>query len=312
MSNPTHTHTPTHTSATPGLVQVATAGVLWGTGGVAVHLVREHVALSAVAITGYRVVIGALVLLAVLHVARRTAAATALLRQRPGLVAEVALSTLCYQLLYYLAVVQVGVSVATVVTLGLAPLLLTAHEARARRRLPGAGRLLTLGVALTGLVLVTRETGSDTATDASLLGLASAVGSALAYALSTQRSRRLAGHTDEPLAVAAVTTSLGAAVMGPLLAVLAFTGAPTGTTDPVALVLLAYLGVATMALATCLVFSGLRRVSGSSATLATLLEPVSAAALAAALLGERIGGLGWLGIGLVVAALAGLATRRNP
>lgn len=312
MSVPTHTRNHTHPSAAPGLVQVATAGVLWGTGGVAVHLVRDHVALSAVVITGYRVIIGALVLLAVLHVARRTAAATALLRQRPGLVTEVALSTLCYQLLYYLAVVQVGVSVATVVTLGLAPLLLTAHEARARRRLPGAGQLLTLGVALSGLVLVTREAGSGTTADASLLGLASAVGSALAYALATHRSRMLAAQSHQPLAVAAVTTSLGAAVMVPVLAVLAFTGAPTGTTDPVALALLAYLGMATMALATCLVFAGLRRVSGSSATLATLLEPVSAAALAAVLLGERIGGLGWLGISLVVAALAGLATRRSP
>ena len=306
------TSTRARASATSGFGQVAAAGVLWGTGGIAVHLVRDHADLSAVVITGYRVAIGALVLLVLLSASRRTHDLAALLRRRPGLVAVVALSTLAYQLLYYLAVVQAGVSVATVVTLGLAPLLLTAHEARARRRLPSGVQLATLAAALTGLVLVARETDPAATADSPTLGLLSAVGSAAAYALATRRGVELMAATDEPLAVATVTTSVGAVVMVPTLVILAATGAQVDTTEPAALGLLAYLGVATMALATCLVFAGLRSVSGSAATLATLLEPIAAATLAVALLGERLGGLGWLGVGLVVFALAGLATRRSP
>jgi drug/metabolite transporter, DME family len=112
--------------------------------------------------------------------------------------------------------------------------------------------------------------------------------------------------------MAAVTTTLGAAAMVPVPALLARTGEPVATSDPVALALLAYLGVMTMAVATCLVFSGLRVVTSSAATLTTLLEPITAAAIAAGLLEERLGPEGWMGMTLVLAALAGLATRRTP
>jgi len=300
-----------HRSAATGLLQVSAAGVLWGTGGVAVHLVRDHVALSAGVITGYRTVLGALVLLVVLHVTGSGRSAITLLRRGPVRVVGVALTTLAYQALYYVAVVQAGVSVATVVTLGLAPLLLTCHEAWADRRLPGAGRLVVLAAALAGLVLVARASGSGGAGPEPLLGLLSAAGSAAAYAVATVRGRALAQGT-EPLALAAVTTAIGALAMLPVLTLLAGTGVPVVTTDPAALALLTYLGVITMALATCLVFSGLRVVAGSTATLATLLEPVTAAAIAAVLLGERRGPQGWFGMLLVLAALAGLSKRPSP
>ena len=66
-----------------------------------------------------------------------------------------------------------------------------------------------------------------------------------------------------------------------------------------------------MALAYALLYAGLRTTSGSAATVATLLEPVTAAAVAALLLDERIGPLGLLGTGLVLAAVAGLG-REDP
>ena len=73
--------------------------------------------------------------------------------------------------------------------------------------------------------------------------------------------------------------------------------------------LLAYLGVATMALAYGLLYAGLRTTTCSAATIATLLEPISAAALAVALLGERIGPAGLVGAALILAAVAGLRAR---
>ena len=49
---------------------------------------------------------------------------------------------------------------------------------------------------------------------------------------------------------------------------------------------------------------GLARVAASSAITLSLFEPVCAAALAAAVLGERLTLLGWTGIALVMACLA--------
>ena len=71
-------------------------------------------------------------------------------------------------------------------------------------------------------------------------------------------------------------------------------------------VLLVYLGVATMALSYGLLYAGLRTTSGSAATVATLVEPVSAALLAALLLGERLSWPALLGGALILAAVVAL------
>ena len=82
-----------------GLVEVGVASVLWGTGGLAVQLIREHDPLSAVTISTWRMTIAAVVLLVALVALRRlgelvdlarTAAAPAARRRRrhrglPGL-----------------------------------------------------------------------------------------------------------------------------------------------------------------------------------------------------------------------------------
>jgi DME family drug/metabolite transporter len=84
------------------------------------------------------------------------------------------------------------------------------------------------------------------------------------------------------------------------------------TTDPVALATLAYLGIVTMALAYGLLYAGLRTTSGSAAVVASLLEPVTAAVVAAVVLDERLGLAGILGTVLILAAVAGLGRRERP
>jgi DME family drug/metabolite transporter len=78
------------------------------------------------------------------------------------------------------------------------------------------------------------------------------------------------------------------------------------TSNPVSLGLLAYLGIATMALAYGLLYAGLRSTSGSAATVATLVEPLSAALLAAVLLRERLAWPALLGGALILGAVAAL------
>ena len=55
-----------------------------------------------------------------------------------------------------------------------------------------------------------------------------------------------------------------------------------------------------------------RTTSSSAAVLATLLEPVTAAVVAAVLLGERLGAAGLIGMALVLLAVASLGRGASP
>ena len=291
-----------------GLLQVCLAGVLWGTGGLVVQLVRERVPMHVVTISAWRMVLAAAVLVLAVLATRSAPALLRLLREHPRRTVVVGTATAAYQALYFASVTLVGVSVATVVSLGLAPVLLTAAESLRHRRPPGRTRALVLVAALTGLVLVSVGAGHGGGTGPSPgLGLLAALASGAAYAFATAQGEVLARRTS-PLALTTATTTVGAVGLAPLALLV---DGPHLTGDPGALALLGYLGVLTMALAYALLYAGLRTTSGSAATVATLLEPVTAAAVAAVLLDERIGPLGLLGTALVLAAVAGLG-REDP
>jgi DME family drug/metabolite transporter len=180
--------------------------------------------------------------------------------------------------------------------------LLTVAESVAARRLPSRTRVLVLLAALSGLVLVSAAAGLATTGPHPVLGVLLAVASGATYALATALGRPLAGSTS-PLALATVTSAAGALGLLPL-GLLA--SGPHTSGDPAVVGLLAYLGVMTLALAYGLLYAGLRTVVGSAAVVATLLEPVTAAVLAALVLGERLGALGIVGACLILVAVAGL------
>ena len=288
-----------------GLLQISLAGVLWGTGGLAVHVIREAEPISVVTISAWRMVIGALTLLVVVAVLRQLGALRDLVRRHPGRVLVVGVATATYQALYFAAVVAVGVTVSTVVSLGLAPMLVTVVESIRRRRAPGPGDLVVLTAALVGLVLVSVSAGSAGGPHP-MFGVLASIGSGTAYALTTLIGHGLAQSTG-PLGLATASTTVGALALVPL-AVLTGTGA-SAWGNPVVAGTLVYLGVLTMALAYLLFYAGLRTAPGSSAVIATLLEPLTAAVLAALLLDERLGAAGILGGVLILAAVAGLGRR---
>ncbi|MBS43360.1 MAG: EamA family transporter [Nocardioides sp.] len=297
----------TDSRARLGLLQVSLAGVLWGTGGLAVQLVREHAPLSPLTVSAYRTGIASLVLVVAVLVLRRAAAVRALLRDRPGRAVLVGLLTATYQALYFVSVVAVGVTVATVVSLGLAPVLLALRDVatgswHARQAPP-------VVAALAGLVLVSVSGhGASGGGDHPVAGLLAAVAAGATYAVATALGEPLARRAD-PLALTAVSTVAGTALLVPV----AFLGGgPYGTTDPVAWGWLLYLGVLTFALAYGLLYAGLRTTSSSAAVVATLLEPVTAAVVAWLVLSERLGAVGWVGTVLVVGAIAVLPAPPDP
>lgn len=298
-------------SARLGLLQISAAGVLWGTGGLAVQVIREHAPMSVLTISAYRMLVAAVVLAVALAALGRVGGVVSLLRSRPGPTVLVGVSTAAYQAMYFGAVVWAGVSVATVVSLGLAPLLLTVVQALRTRRAPHAGDLVVLATALTGLVLVSTAAGAASGTGPHpWWGILAASGSGAAYALTTVVGEPLAQSTD-PLTLTTATTTVGALALAPAGLLAGLTVGPLASTDPVVLGTLGYLGVLTMALAYGLLYAGLRTAAASAAVIATLLEPVTAAVVAATFLDERLGVWGWTGTGLVLAAVAGLG-RRTP
>ncbi|GAB3956518.1 hypothetical protein GCM10027614_68990 [Micromonospora vulcania] len=151
---------PTRTPARTGLIQITVTGVLWGTTGVAVQLLRESTGLSPVSIGFHRLAIAALVLLAC--TAGRLRQILAALRAAPVPLLLTGVGLGLYQALYFAAVALAGVGVATVVSLGLAPVLAAAWESVRARRIPGPLRLGTLVAAVAGLALITGATAEPT------------------------------------------------------------------------------------------------------------------------------------------------------
>ncbi len=294
-------------SARVGLLQVCAAGVLWGTGGLVVTVLNQREALGAMTVSAWRMALAAVALIGFSLLTHRTRSVRETLRRHPVKAVLLGCCTGLYQGLYFGSVLLVGVSVATVVSLGLAPVLASLGEHMAARTRPSRREVAVLTAALVGLALITLTTGQGPAApgDRPLLGLLMAVASGSVYAATTLLGHTLASQV-EPVALTTCATAAGAVALSPFLALAAATGDPVLTTDPGSLALLVYLGVATMALSYGLLYAGLRTTSGSAATVATLVEPLSAGLLAAALLDERLTWPALLGGVLILGAVVAL------
>lgn len=305
MSLPTTATVPR--SARLGLLQVCAAGVLWGTGGLVVTVLHERDGLGAMTVSAWRMALAAVALVGFALVTERSPVIRATLRAHPVPAVLVGCGTALYQGLYFVSVLLVGVSIATVVSLGIAPILAAVWEHALARTLPSARELAVLAAALSGLVLITATAGHGSGAPEGdpLLGTLLAIASGATYAATTVLGHALAQHVD-PVALTTCATAVGAVVLIPFLGLAATAGEPVMSTDPVSIALLLYLGVATMALAYGLLYAGLRTTSGSAATVATLVEPLSAALLAGVLLGERLAWPALVGGGLILAAVVAL------
>jgi len=301
------------TSTRVGLLQICLAGVLWGTGGVVVTVLHERDGLSAMTVSAWRMLIAAVALIGFAVVIRRWSAVVRTARAHPLLVALTGLGTAAYQALYFLSVLMVGVSVSTVVALGIAPLLATAWEHGRARSRPARRQVLAIAAGLAGLVLISAlaHEGHGASLDRPVLGLLLALGAGAVYAATTLVGRHLATRVD-PVALTTGATATGAAVLVPFLVTAVSASDPVGPSGAGSAALLLYLGVATMALAYGLLYLGLRTTPGSSATIATLLEPVAAAVLAVAVLGERLPWPAWAGGALILVAVALTPSSREP
>lgn len=293
----------THLRSRTGLLAVSGGALLWGTTGVAVRIINERTGLAAVAIGFYRVLIAALVVALVFR-GRALHVGGAVLRRYPVAVVVSGAGFGAYQALYFIGVQDVGVSVSTLISLGIAPIALTAGGALARRRLPAPGGLAVLACAVVGLALVSLRTDSGVPAPHPVLGVLASVASGLGYAGITALSRRMS-HED-PLVLTGVTSAIGALVLLPF-AIAAGLSVPR---DGVANGWLLYIGVVPTVLAYRLFYRGLRTTAPEVAGVLTLLEPLTAAVLAAIVVHESLSGAALVGAALMLVAIAALYLRR--
>jgi DME family drug/metabolite transporter len=279
-----------------GLPYLVTSGVLWGTGGLTGSLLRRSTGLGALAVASYRLAIGGGLIVVFLVLAGRRLAYGRAAWTRIG---TVGMLGAVFQGCYFGAVSLTSVSLATLITIGMSPVLVLAGERMAGRRRIDRSVVGTLVLALTGLgLLVGLPPGgfSGTAVLASAgLALLAAGGFAAVTVLGTAPVPGL----DE-----LTTVGLGFTVGGLLLAPLAATTAGLSfRPTPAALCLLAALSTGPTAVAYTLYFRGLRTVGAATATVLALLEPLTAALLAALLLHDRLGPAGVAGALLLLAAV---------
>jgi drug/metabolite transporter, DME family len=282
-----------------GLVQISLAAALWGTTGVVVRRLHESAGLGPIAIGFYRLLVAALLLL--ILSGPRLRQVVGALRSHPWSLLLAGVGLGIYQVLYFISVAEVGVSVATVVSLGIAPVITAGIEAVAARRRPSLRTTGVVAAAVAGLVLVAVSSSGSVSAAAPrpVLGLLAAVGSGVSYALTTVVSRH-AAQTVSPLVMTTTSTVIGAITLLPAALISGAGFAVTGTS----ITQLLYLGAATTVLAYALFYAGLRSTPSSVASVLTLIEPLTATVLAVILLAEPLPLLTIVGGVLLLGAIA--------
>lgn len=218
-----------------------------------------------------------------------------------------------YQPLFFLGTARNGVAVGTVVALGSAPVIAGVIEWALTRRRPHATWMAATALALVGVAVLAFAAGGPAGADP--LGFVGSVGAGASFAVFANAQRRLLTAGWDPFSVA------GAMGAGSAIVALAFVpfvdlswvvAASDSALSGLAMSL--WLGLATITLAYTLFTWGLQRLTAATAATLTLAEPLTAAVLGIAVLGERlspaeIGGLVVLGAGLLVLAWGSRAPR---
>ncbi|MDO5611704.1 MAG: EamA family transporter [Paracoccus sp. (in: a-proteobacteria)] len=281
-----------------GVLAVLFASVVWGTTGTAATFAPE---VGAAAIGAAAMGIGGL-MQAVLAGQGITRALPALRRDWRLLVLG-GVSVAVYPLAFYGSMRLAGVTIGTVITIGSAPLLAALLERvldgtrLSPRWMAGAG----LGLAGMVLLCIAESSGHASGGQGQVLpGVLLGLIGGLTYAVYSWAARGLMLRGIRGRVAMGAVFGLGGLMLMPVLIA---TGAPFLASWSNAAVG-AYMAVVPMFLGYVAFGAGLARIPASTATTISLSEPVVAALLAIAVVGERLVPMGWVGVGLIVVCLA--------
>ncbi|MFE9099144.1 DMT family transporter [Actinomadura geliboluensis] len=260
-----------------GPLLILAAGVLWGTVGPAQVLAAPDAA--PVAVGGARIMSGGLVLaLLVLALDRR--AFRTLTRRTWAPLAAASAATGTFQAAFFSAVDRTGAAVATAVVFGLAPVSTGLCERLVLRTRLSRRWWAGTGCAVGGVALLMVP---GPAVHVDPVGVLLSLAAGACFGVYTVSAKVLTGRDAGMAAAVSVTLLAGGAALLPwTLAELPALAAPRSA------VLVGWLGIAATAAAYMFFVTGLGRVAAATAGTLSLAEPLVAAVLAVAVLGERL------------------------
>ena len=271
---------------------VLLSAVLFGTTGTAQALGPDGT--SPLTVGAARIAIGGAALVAIALLTRTLIDG---IRWAPAPALAGALGVVGYQLSFFAAVDATGVAVGTVVALGSGPAFAGLFGLALRNERPTRQWGMATALAVAGATILVLAGGG--AADVDPAGILLALGAGASYGLYTVTSKILLEHGHSPEGVMAVAFGLGAALLAPVLVVgdIAWLSTPGGAA------LALYLGLIPTALAYVLFARGLQKLPAASVATLTLAEPLTAATLGVAVLGERPGPVAGLGALMVLSGL---------
>ena len=286
-------------SAGQGTACVLAASVLWGTTGTAATFAP---AVGPLAIGAAAMGLGGLLqaLTATAPMTRQRAA----LRAQWRMVLLGGLAVAVFPMAFYTSMRLSGVAVGTVVSIGSAPLAsalaerMIDHHRLTARWMSGAALGLA-GIVALCLAQATEPHPGHASAWPTVLGVALGLAAGTAYAIYSWAAHCLIGRGVTARAAMGSVFGLGGLL---LLPVLLAAGAPLAASWANAAVG-AYMAVVPMFTGYLLFGWALARVSASTATTLSLLEPVVATILAVTVVGERLPAAGWAGLALTAGCL---------
>ena len=287
-----------------GLVLVCLAAVSWGTTGSVMILLTRDGTPSPLLVGWARMAVAAPCLLLAIALAKSPARAPRNWRPRDWTKAALLGAAMAaYQLCYFWAVPRTGVALTALFAICSAPILIAAGAALWLKERPTPAARLALLLAVAGTAMVLAGPRADGAAPVGFAaGALAALGAGLSYAVYAVTAKGLLRRIA-PLPLAALTFTLAAVLLTPVVVLERGAAAQLVAGWPLFL----YLGVVPTAVAYVVFGAGLRRVTATAAGIATLLEPLTAAALGVLVFGERLGTVGWAGAALLLGALGLLA-----
>jgi DME family drug/metabolite transporter len=289
---------------------VLLAATLWGTTGTARALGPDDA--SPTAVGAARLVVGGACLLLVgwrlgwLSAPRRADAPRGTPRDgdgAPAFVIAVA-AMAAYQPLFFGGVARTGVAIGTMVGIGSSPVFAGGFGIVVRGERPGRRWLGATALAVAGTLLLA---GAGDRDDVDPTGLALALGAGFAYAIYVLATKLLLDGGAAPEALTARVFGCAGLVLLPV----ALAAGIGPLLSPGGLLMVAHLGIVTVAVGYVLFTRGLTGVGVAAAGTLTLAEPATATLCGIVILGERPGGAALVGLSLVAAGIVLLVTNRR-
>ncbi|WP_411978697.1 DMT family transporter [Vibrio sp. 661] len=281
-----------------GTLSILFASTLWGTTGTAASLAPD---VSALAIGAFSMGIGGFMQACLSAKSLKRDFRKVVHKKKTLLVSIIALAT--YPLAFYSSMRFAGVAIGTVVSISTAPFFSALLECLFSRNQTITKRwMMSFAIGVIGItLLLASESSANSLFDHDmkhwgvLLGLLAG----LTYAIYSWGVKTMIDHGIESQTVMGSVFGIGGVLLLPTLFITGDNLFASSTNTTVML----YMALIPMGLGYVAFGFGLRFVTASGASILTLFEPVIAAALAVAIVGEEISFIGWVGITLTLVCL---------